>query len=119
MFHWLFGLKSSPTLLAGDQRSAVRHPCDPEANKHLLAEVGPTAWPALVHDISTSGVGLIVGQRFREGTALPLRLFDLRRNHACPLRAHVVYTVRMPDGHWLTGCSFDGNLRDQELEELL
>lgn len=119
MLNWLLRSKRLPSLLPGDYRTAPRHMLYPEGKEQVEACVGPSRWPAIVHDISTTGIGLILGQRFEEGTPLAMCLFNRQRNYACPLRAQVVYTTRLPDGHWFAGCYFDEGLRGEELEKLL
>jgi hypothetical protein len=119
VFQWFRRQRQLPTLAPGDLRSAVRHPCDRKKNEHLVAAVGIAAWPALVRDISTRGIALVVGQRHEPGTRLALRLENTRSSVICPVELEVVHTVRRPDGYWLTGGTFASRLREEELEALL
>lgn len=115
MLRWFQPRRKTPVLLPGDYRHAPRH----EGREHLQAAVGTSRWPAVVRDISTTGIGLVLCQRYQEGTCLPVRLLDQRSNTVWPMLARVVYATRLSDGYWFTGCSFEAQFLEPELEKLL
>ncbi|MBY0526339.1 MAG: PilZ domain-containing protein [Gemmataceae bacterium] len=120
MFNWFRRSASKPAVMPGDQRAAPRVACDRKTNENLIVSVGMASWPALVRDISTSGVSLVIGQRHEPGTRLPMCLVNTRKDLRCPIEMEVVHTLRRPDGYWLAGCAFqDRQLNAEELEGLL
>ena len=90
-----------------------------EADTELVGKAGTSCWPAYVQDISTDGVGLVVGLFHKTGTSFPLKLVNSRNNYVRSVQARVVRTIRRPDGQWFVGCSFSQRLNQNELESLL
>jgi hypothetical protein len=124
MFGWL-KLKSNAdvndTLPIGvtNQRKATRHKRTTQIDDHLVALVGASAWPAKVRDISSDGVGLVVGMLHKSGTRLQMILRNRRSNYYQSVEAVVMRVVLLPDGRWLLGCRFRYRLDREELEALL
>ena len=106
-----------------DRRAYLRLPSDLAASCHVApkAKAWEPAWPGRVHDISPTGVGLILQHRFAPGTAL---LVDLRETAGALLRtirARVVHaTAILDDGIpcWLLGCVFDRPLDEATFSAL-
>jgi hypothetical protein len=127
MFQWLTKLGTStpqrpvPVALpmGAERRRAVRYSCDLQVNDRLVVSIGTSSWPAVVADISTTGIGLVVGVRHDPGTTLPIDLYCTASGYARSLRVRVVRTQRMADGHWFCGCRFDEQLQHEELNQLL
>jgi hypothetical protein len=121
MFGWFKkGQSGSATLPPGaERRQAIRHNCDLRVNDRLIVSIGTSSWPAVVADISTTGIGLVVGIRHDPGTTLPLDLYCTSNGLSLALRVRVVRTQRMPDGHWFCGCCFDEQIGNAELSALL
>jgi hypothetical protein len=84
-------------------------------NRELEVLVGPSRWPATVTDLSTTGIGLVLGLWHRPGTSLPLVIEDRKRGISCPIQAQVMRVVLMPDERWLTCCRFDEPLDAQQV----
>ena len=84
----------------------------------LSKEELETAWLGKIRNISSSGIGLDMSQRFEPGTELIIELAErpkvLRR-----LVAHVVNATPNADGRWIIGCTFDRVLSPEELEIIL
>ena len=123
MFRWLQRLRNGNSTGAlpkgAERRQAVRYACDLKVNDRLIVSIGSSSWPAVVADISTTGIGLVVGIRHDPGTTLPLDLYCTSSGFSLALRVRVVRTSRMPDGHWLCGCCFDEQIGHAELNALL
>ena len=121
MFKWLKAYLDGPAAPVEElpeKRRADR--IDPaETGTELTAKAGPCCWPACVLDISTEGIGLILGMFQKTGTSFSLKLVNSRNNFARSVQARVVRTVRRSDGHWFVGCSFNQRLNQDELESLL
>lgn len=117
MFGWF--KKKTPERVGAERRIAKRHPCDLKVNDRLVVSVGLSSWPAIVADISTTGIGLVLGVRHDPGAALQIELFCASNGYARSIRAQIVRTKRMPDGYWFCGCAFDEQLDHGELNALL
>ncbi len=119
MLKWLSGKGQQTRPETAERRAALRYTCGKNEGEGLLAAVGPAGWPAMVCDISATGVGLVVGMRHEPGTWVPVRLVNTDRNVAYPMKAQVLHTHRRPDGYWFSGCVFEGALADKDLDTLL
>jgi serine/threonine protein kinase len=76
-------------------------------------------WPAVVQDISTTGIGVILARRFEAGTVFAVEL-EGKSGAALPSRPVRVVRVRADHlGHWLHGCTFLTPLTDGECQHLL
>lgn len=121
MFNWLRGWcgAKKPEPIADERREALRYARDRKSSNRLVASLGSAGWPAVVADLSTTGIGLVVGIRQEPGTWLPVRLFNQKRKVTCPMQAQVVRSEQGFDGYWLTGCVFRDTLNEQEIAELI
>ena len=119
MFKWLLSWLKSSQPVQEERRAVPRQLCTARRHQRLLASVGSSGWPAVVEDLSTTGVGLVVGMRQEPGTWVQLRLINLTRDVSCPVQAQVVHTERCSDGYWHSGCVFEGPLQTRDLEALL
>jgi hypothetical protein len=63
-------------------------------------------WFAQVHDLSATGVGLLLRQRFEPGTHLLVELVSPDRRWVQRFRAQVVH-VTPKNERWLVGCAFE------------
>jgi hypothetical protein len=91
------------TLTGPDRRAAVRHVCRQRHPCRYLVRPTMQPLPAFVHDVSATGLGLILPQPIAPGTALMLHLPGRRRGISCVHSARVVH-VRPYGGGWLAGC---------------
>ncbi len=99
-----------------DQRRWVRFPCRAPAFFQLLRSFDAHSWPAMVVNISASGLGIVVGQPIEVGTLLRI---DVAAPEAkTPLRVVgcVVRYNYLSGKEWLLGCNFLRQLSDKELE---
>jgi hypothetical protein len=80
---------------------------------------GDIHWPATLKDLSTRGVGLVLGRRFERGAALAVELPALGGRPADTLLVRVVRVQSLGGGRWLLGCSLVGDLSDDQLESIV
>lgn len=121
MLQWLLRSKNRrpPELLPDDKRSAPRYRFNYRANVPLTVSIGVSSWPAMVRDLSSTGMCLVIGQRHEPGTCLPARLAHAERDLRHYVRLRVVHVVRRPDGYWTTGCVFEEPLPPGVFERLV
>jgi len=101
-----------------DRRTAVRYFCNLDCR--LVVEDDPAnSFPALIHNVSQTGVGLILEQSFEPGTILAVEFQNPELGLARVLLASVVHTRPQVDGRWLVGGSLVTQLNDDELHELV
>jgi hypothetical protein len=105
--------------LSTERRALIRYPWSPEISCHLLSPNRRVSWWARVHDISGSGIGLTLNTEFRVGAKLTIELHSLSRGYASALQAKVVHCAEQAEGTWKVGCSFERELREDELRDLL
>jgi hypothetical protein len=104
---------------ADERRVRVRHP--QKLNTYAQRGAGDLDqvwWMGNVRNISGSGIGLIIQNRFEEGTLLTLELENASRTGSHTLQAEVV-RVFPERGGWFLGCTFSRELTDTEIQELL
>lgn len=106
------------SLPAEERRALVRYPSsqeacllDPSMRGILLA--------AKVRDISTQGIGLLVGKQLISGAQVTIDIQDRNRGESRILQARVVHATLQPEGRWLVGCVFSTSLSAEELREIL
>jgi hypothetical protein len=97
-----------------------RYPSDLPTQCQPLAARGDEElfWQASVHDISASGVGLLVHRRFEPKTGLAVELPD-GDDSVYTVFVRVVHALGQPRGLWLLGCSFVTPLSEERLNALL
>src|SRR6266849_6517258 len=103
---------------AGDseRRVRIRYPTDRES----LCQRGEGRldlawWSARILDISTTGIGVILRQKFPSGTMLTVELQNSAGDVSRTLQTHVVHTTPHPEGGWVLGCAFDNPLTEEDL----
>lgn len=101
-----------------DRRASVRHSTSPTISCQTITSPQETAWPAIVLDISTGGIGLVLGYRFDRGTPLICELRNSTRTHMKLLRMRVAH-VTAQDDCWVHGCAFLEPLNEDELQAFL
>jgi hypothetical protein len=85
---------------------------------HLLMATDGCRW-ARVHNLSASGVGLLVSQHLEPGTLLMLELRNTRQRLTLVLVARVIHSTPQPDGSWLGGCVFAEKIDGADLQALM
>jgi len=102
-----------------ERRAAIRHNIDRPTSCRAIALVCEKPWPAVVRDISTTGIGLILQEPVEIESFLAV---ELPRNFGAPplrIQARVVINRPQPDGTWLVGCRLARPLSSEEVESLL
>ncbi len=104
---------------ARDRRASVRHvPRRAAAACDVEVPEKEERWSAVVLDVSATGFGLLIDRPFPPGTILEVDLEDATG----AMRTVTLRVVRVTPrgvGHWLLGCSVEGQLEKAELESLL
>jgi serine/threonine protein kinase len=120
----MFGRRRAGVVRLDDRRREVRHPrpqgvvCVVLSGSMSLAAADNDQWPAVVRDVSTTGVGVLLARRFEVGTQLllPLQRYGSRK----PLEVWAEVVRVEPDryGHWFHGCKTAAPLSDDDLARL-
>jgi PilZ domain len=98
-----------------DRRGAVRIPCDLETACQAIAARGDTVWTGRMRNISRTGIALEVGRRFERGTMLAVQLEVAAGAFQRTMFARVVHVQALDSGAWLVGCTFAGEMDDDDL----
>jgi hypothetical protein len=107
-----------------ERRASVRYPCSTESfstdnSCRPITARKNEAWSAVVRDVSTGGVGIVVNRRFEPGTLLSVELQDAEQTVNRTLLVRVVRVLRDGDDQWLLGCAFTNKLTDADLLALM
>ena len=102
-----------------ERRAGRRHAFAGGQLVRLTAKPAFRPYQALLQNVSSQGVGLLVGGTFEPGTELAVLPRARRPGIPGVLRAHVRHTTRQPNGTWLIGCSLTHSLSGEELLALL
>ena len=99
-----------------ERRAARRYPCniptlgrDPE---------GQRTWVATIHNVSATGVALVLADRLKAGAVLIIQLQSAHHRLSRPLPVRVMHAQPQAEG-WLHGCAFLRAMREDDLQELL
>ncbi|GIW81815.1 MAG: hypothetical protein KatS3mg105_3622 [Gemmatales bacterium] len=104
---------------ANDGRVWVRFPVQAEASFHSVMSEQHNKWKARIANISAGGIGLFVDRSFEVGSLLNLELLGSKSGIARQVKARVVHCRQQNDGQFLLGCTYVGELSDEELQSLL
>src|SRR5437764_11546762 len=106
---------SAPSEKPDDRRGAVRFgPCaKTSCNVTSGAYLG---WQVRAHDISTSGISLLVPRRLQPGTLLSVDLENSLKTAFRTVLARVVRVALGPSKTWLLGCAFIRELDPHDLK---
>jgi hypothetical protein len=107
-----------------ERRVAVRYPVSPdgfstENTCRPISSQPDETWTAVVRDMSTGGLGLVVNRRFEPGTLLIVDVHDVEQTTNRSLLVRVVHAVRDLDNAWFLGCSFPSAMSEAELLSLM
>ena len=103
-----------------ERRVRVRHATDRDSMcQRGEGRLDQAWWMARVVDISTTGIGVILRQRFPSGTLLTIELQNSTGDLSRTLQSKVVHTTPSPEGGWVSGCAFISPLTEEELKVLL
>jgi hypothetical protein len=75
-------------------------------------------WPAVIRDITNTGLSLTLNRRFERGSGLAIELPTEDGTMATVL-AKVVHVRSYPEGGWVLGCDFISELSDEEVQLVL
>jgi hypothetical protein len=100
-------------------REGFRHPGKSDFLIRIVIRPSYRNLQAYLHDISSTGIGLLFNRPLRRGSRLAI-LLRREKHKMCPiLTAKVAHSTRHKDDCWLVGCSFSRPLLEAELEPLL
>src|SRR5690348_5736017 len=83
---------------AEERRASARYTADLDAPCRAVAAARADAWRARVFNISTAGVGLVLGCRVEPGTLLALDLPNPAAGCSRTLMARIIHTTPGPGG---------------------
>jgi hypothetical protein len=105
-----------------DRRVYIRHAVGLGASCAIDTSLGGGSqelWPAVVRDVSASGVGVLLARRFEPGTVLGIEVTPGPGTPVRTMSARVVRVGAEPLGHWSHGCVFLSPLTERDLAELV
>ena len=108
-----------------ERRASVRYPCDPESFgvdnscRPITVARKSESWAAVVRDVSTGGVGIVINRRFEPGALLSVDLQDAEKTSNRTLLVRVVRLTKEGKDTWLHGCAFTHKLSEAELLSLM
>jgi hypothetical protein len=101
-----------------EKRAHIRLASDQQARCLPVAGHVEDEWVGSVHDISVTGLGLIVNRSFEAGTVLQVRLQGQGEDIPAQLFVRVVHNCSLRPRKWLLGCAFPHPLGEEELKAL-
>ena len=99
-----------------ERRAGARYPCRFETICQVSTPDKELRTPARIVDISVGGIGLILKERFEEGTPLVVRLQTTAITRPLPLK--VVHVVEIAKGFYLLGGAFTTPISANDLHHL-
>jgi hypothetical protein len=113
-----------PDKSGNERRASVRYTCDPESfspenSCRPITAPSREAWSAIVRDLSTSGIGIIVNRRFEPGTLLKVDLEDAEHTTSTTLLVRVARISQEDPTSWLLGCTFTTKMTESDLLSLM
>jgi serine/threonine protein kinase len=121
--------RSMPKVKAVDpnaeRRAAVRYTlgvatgCAVETSLHVPQADENNQWPAVVEDLSCSGLALVLARRMERGTTLVIDIEGEDGKTAKTLQAKVVRLQSRGFGQWLVGCQLLEPLSSEEVRALV
>jgi hypothetical protein len=102
-----------------ERRLEVRYRCSKPRVCRVIVRPSFRNVPALLHDVSSSGVGLILVDRLEPGSILALQLPRVREGMSCVQSARVVHIHPDGQGAWLHGCALSRPLSNEEIAVLI
>ncbi|MBL8794739.1 MAG: PilZ domain-containing protein [Planctomycetia bacterium] len=107
-----------------ERRGSVRYPCSAESfstdnSCRPITATKREAWTAIIRDLSTGGMGIIVPRRFEPGTLLTIDLEDAARTSHNSFVVRVMHITQETENSWLLGCAFTSKLSEAELLSLM
>jgi hypothetical protein len=100
-----------------ERRVSVRYQCSTEASCSSLAPFERLS--GRVRDISTDGIGLVLGTSLRVGIDLVIELKTRTPGIGLTLMARVAHSTFEADGTWIIGAQFLTTPTEEQIEALL
>jgi hypothetical protein len=107
------------TIQGAERRAWARYPRRLQTLWQLFGSRDTEVWTSYLHDISQTGIGLLLDRAFPASTVLSVRIQTAARKTTRSMLVRVRHCTARPDGPWLVGCTFIVKLRDEELRELI
>jgi hypothetical protein len=100
---------------------AARYPCELQASCQPLAAWldKDSSWPGMIRDLSTRGLGLILGRRFEPGSGLAVELPASAVRCEETLLVKVTQVQSLSGGRWLLSCIFVSELSEDTVLTLV
>src|SRR5437773_5568521 len=98
-----------------DRRGSVRVSSCASTACNVASANGYLAWQVKAHDISTSGISLIVPRRMQPGTLLSISLANSLKAAFRTVLGRVVRVGLGPGNTWVLGCAFLRELAERDL----
>jgi hypothetical protein len=108
----------APAIRSEERRAFVRYQSNAKGSCQTLSTGRESSWEATVRNISSHGVGLLLGRRFEPGVLLAIEVADQSDGQMRLLLARVVHATARPEGGWLIGCCLLNSLTDDEVQSL-
>jgi serine/threonine protein kinase len=102
-----------------DRRAAVRFSTDLASCCQPTCRIKERTWSARIQDISATGIRLLLRRRFEPGTILTAELQGGGLHTTKTMLVRVLRVQEQTPRKWSIGCSFDRQLSELELKELL
>lgn len=110
---------ADPRANGADQRARPRILCEIEASYQLVGEEKEENWTARVHNISTTGVGLVVHQPVVVGTLLNVELHSTGETNSKNLLCCAVHVTQQDQAEWVVGCNYITEMAEADLNSLI
>jgi len=109
---------AAPPSILEDRRAARRYSAS-QAHRPFAIMEGFCNSPAVLRDISTTGIRLVLRVHYRVSASLQLTIVSKSYGIIGPIQAQVVRLVTLADGQWLTSCVFDKPLDHEWLKTVI
>lgn len=112
--------QSSQAAHKRERRASVRFESNARGTCQTLSVRQESTWEATVRNISSQGIGILLGRRFEPGALLTIELTTSTEDRQRLLLARVTHATFQPDDQkWLIGCILLSPLGEDEIQELL
>lgn len=105
--------------LPDPRRASPRFECRHVTFYRQVGKRGGDSELATLHNVSVSGVGLLIRERIKPGTILVIELNSTVRKVLHQRLARVTHVTDQSDGYTLIGCEFAKPLSEAELIALM
>jgi hypothetical protein len=101
-----------------DRRQVARYSCHQRARVRFIARPSFRPYRAVLRDISTNGIGLVLDHRLEPGTVMAIQLRSKFTGLSGILSAKCTHCTPLPNGTWLLGCTLSRSLTVDEVRTL-